>query len=290
MGREVRVLVAKHLSHIRDLDCVFGNVTIDTVLAKNFKNPASLLERVKLTVPAYFADLPIVPSSVFSKSAPRLRHLHLYGFAWIEKSPLIYNLTHFSIGYHRPEVSTRLTENRGNVCHVPFPNFIDTLGHMTNLQELFIHDIAPSMPSLPEDVDRVITRPHLKVVSLGGEAPDCIHILEYLRFPSLNRFELLCGNPNIPFNALETLFRLIETHTRTPAFGALRTLTIQYRARQFNIRAWPLSTVFPNCTPRFTYACPDSSSGFEESLPLYPTVSRQTSDSLLPPTLRLALY
>ncbi|EIM80561.1 uncharacterized protein STEHIDRAFT_172322 [Stereum hirsutum FP-91666 SS1] len=287
-GHDVRMLIAKHLSHIRDLKWVAGGMKIDRVLAKTLKHPAPLLERVKLTAPAYFdspADLSTVPSCVFSRSAPRLRHLSLYGFAWIEKSPSIHNLTHFNIGYYPPGSK----ETTGNVCHVPFTNFLDTLGHMPNLQELLIHDIAPSTPSQSE-VGRIITLPHLKVLSLSGEAADSIIILEHLRFPSLGRFELVCGNPTTPFNSFGPLFQLLETHIRTPAFEPLRTLGIHYRARHFNIRAWPLSTVLPSGSPKFTYTRHDSSSESGESSPLNSTVRQGLSDNPPPPILRLALH
>ena len=203
---EAFFLAVRHIGRLGTLSISGGPSKVFPVLVKHFSRPVPLLNTLNITLTYYQGPIP--PNKFFDGDLSSLRELSLTGVTMPLPWRNLSNLTTF------------------NFCHVPkdqilLTQLLDFFKSVPRLRHIRFHN---SIPSVSNALDRVVSLPRLKDLSLVAQPPHSI-LLDHLSISvgALLRLEFTFrGESLIPSyspKTLENLRNLSHITTTNLYFG-----------------------------------------------------------------------
>ncbi|KAH9957778.1 hypothetical protein BC827DRAFT_1223120 [Russula dissimulans] len=242
------VTLRKHLSHVRRFK-VSGDWSFLAATIRALILPVPHLESLELVLATVkhrsrrLRVTDILPSDLFSRQAPKLRHLTLVGCSIPWDSYLLRDLTHLEI-----HLLPRSVFPSSSVVDAIKPLTIPSMGQllsileaMPSLQVLILRNCLPP----PDFTNRVVPLQYLTKLSLEGFLSQVVATLEHVSSLGSALLSLRCPafeltiDWNRNFNAL---INLVTTHLLAPGTSmlSLSTLSLDYvdGMRGLRIVAW----------------------------------------------------
>ncbi|KAI9507292.1 hypothetical protein F5148DRAFT_1206407 [Russula earlei] len=273
------VALRTHLSHVQRL-ALSGNADFLAPAVRALTTPAPHLESLEL----FWNDLQArdacvsLPSDLFSRQAPKLRHVALVGCSVPWELPLFRDLTHLEVRIPPPVPFPRIApESAADTDPLVVPSLdrlLSILEAMSPLQVLILGNCLPR----PDVTSRTVPLTHLTKLSLEGSLPESVAILKRLALPGSASLTLRCPDHNPLDGSIVALISLLSTHFRSAGtpIRPLSTLSIDRTdyTLTLTIAAWDtdISQHHPRFTPftpprlHLTFGCRHKA--LIESLPL----------------------
>ncbi|KAH9173443.1 hypothetical protein EDB89DRAFT_730392 [Lactarius sanguifluus] len=185
-------------------------------------SPAPLLDTLSITS----SQLALLPQSLISANAPKLRDLYLRNVlpAWT---------TAIFTGLKRLCV---VLDRHMDASHVPtYPELFDTLHSMPHLEVLMLRGCLPLGPFPHFLGDRMIQVPNLQHLFLAGHTFGCHQILKHLIFPREAVVSVTCLTDDLTGQDCCDILPLLISRLPRPSLGTLDVSWKDRFDRAFNI-------------------------------------------------------
>ncbi|KAA1475943.1 hypothetical protein DENSPDRAFT_842825 [Dentipellis sp. KUC8613] len=239
-------IISQNLSHMQSFGFMATRAHYAIILPFLLR-PAPVLEKAVLTN-GFFVSLdttpaPSLPSDLFDRFAPRLRHLQLHGWSFPWSFHTFNTLVHLQI--------SRLREPPGTTDTGDLGEFLAALSRMPSLQVLVLINVLPT-PHLSSSQstyrpEQVVYLPSLHTLNLSDTIHRCCLTLEHIAAPPTVEYEIRCTEHDGP-NTL--LVPWLSANARTSP--AIRVLHVQ-QSDGVQITAFGNSEELPGITSRLLF-------------------------------------
>ncbi|TFY55572.1 hypothetical protein EVG20_g9271 [Dentipellis fragilis] len=201
-------MVSRHLCHMRELGVSTHRHEDAISVARSLVSAALVLETVWLhnylrhpaltrdpTLPA-ISLLPLLPTNLFNRSAPRLRCLRIFSFRVPWSSLDFSSLVHLRINIFWPAATAEMAQTTGSNSEMHgFGSVLSTLSRMPVLEVLGLYHTLPPLPTdaTPRTTFSLcIALPRLRTLCLVDNILKCIVVLNHITMPSTTRKSIEC--------------------------------------------------------------------------------------------------
>ncbi|TFK56488.1 hypothetical protein OE88DRAFT_1729979 [Heliocybe sulcata] len=197
-------LVPQHMPHVRSLDLVAIDFTLQEFLNSCIGVPAPRLTHLSLQAYHSFRSsirniTQCLSSDLFQRHAPNLRTLRLRGWGLDWESPLLTGLTHLELQSILPRWRTCVEDVIAALKGLPHLERLGLANAMRPLRE-------------PPMSNAIASLPRLQTLMLREEIGICVQLLEHLSIPAGIPLILSCNLAQAPSPAVPSLVQALAAH------------------------------------------------------------------------------